>query len=139
MRDLLPDEVTDLLNRHFDLNGRVLQFQRIVDAGQWDQWRQNEASWLWGIVYDLPIPTRGVSVVDDKYGTVVIFPDVAGVLHYVGNVQSGVGVQINLPPFQSLSGNSLEQTLADLVKGVGKIAAGVVVVMLLYSLAVKHL
>jgi hypothetical protein len=137
MRDLTPAEVSDLLARHFDLNAKVLQFKRIVDAGQWDQWRQNQASW-WGTVYDLPIPTRGLSVTDDKYGTVVVYPDVAGTLHYVGNVAAGVGNQINLPPFQSPSGNTWDQLIQDLMKAGVKVAAAAFVGAIVYALVVKH-
>jgi hypothetical protein len=138
MRDLTPAEVTDLLNRHFDLAGRVLQFKRIVDSGQWDQWKQNEPSWFWGIVYDLPIPTRGLALIDDRYGNVVVFPDAAGTLHYTGSVNMGVATQINLPPFQSPTGNTWDQLIQDLMKAGVKVAAAAFVGAIVYALVVKH-
>lgn len=141
-RELQPAEVEDLLSRQFDLNAKVLTFQRIVDSGQWDQVRQNEAQWSWSawgtVVVDLPIPTRGLAVPDEKFGLVVVFPDAAGKLHYSADVAPAVGAAINQPPFQSPSGNTAQQILADLISGLGRIAAGLTIAGLVYVWVLKR-
>lgn len=131
-RELMPAEVSDLLNRNFDLQAKVLSHTRIVQSGQWDQVRMNES-----VFPNLPIPTKGRALNDDKFGVVVVFPDAKGTLHFSSNVAPEIlNSDINKPPYESPSGNTLAQLVADLFTGLQNIGAGVALVGVLY-LAVK--
>lgn len=130
-RELQPAEISDLLNRHFDLQQQVSRHRSIVASGSWDQIRMNES-----VFAGLPIPTKGRLVRDDKYGNVVVFPDAGGNLHYSADVPSENLGDITKPPFHSPTGNTLEQLLTDVQKGVervfGSIVAAAVIVAVAY-------
>lgn len=136
-RELYPTEISNLLARQFDLDAKVLAHRRIVELGQWSQSRMVE--------WNLPIPTRGVVVQDDVYGQVVVFPDGAGLLHFNGWVADtsrapGMqpGSEIVKGQYESASGNTLDQMLSDLKRGVGGLALLGVLVFLGYKFLEKQ-
>lgn len=128
-RELTPAEISDLLARNFDLQAKVLQHNRLfVDTGQWDQVRMNEANFP-----NLPIPTKGRILRDDTYGVVVVFPDAKGNLHFSADVAPVLlNSDITKPPYESPSGNTLTQFLADLRASFGVIVSGLVLVAIAY-------
>jgi hypothetical protein len=141
-RELNSAEVSDLLNRNFELQGKVLQHMRIVDSGQWDQIWLNTPRWtifspVEGAIAVLPIPTWGLAIDDDKYGTVVVFPDAKGTLHFSAEVAPQLAGEINKPPFLSPAGNTLEQFFEDLKTAVGRTAALMILGGVVYIIVVN--
>ena len=133
-RSLTPAEVSDLLNRIPDLQRRVLLHERLFESGTWDQIKLNSLDH-----HDrLPIPPRGLAVRDDKYGTVVVFPDAAGQLHFSGDVTAASVDALNKPRFASPTGNTMEQFLADVRASLGTLVAGAVILWIVYLVVVKH-
>ena len=132
-RKLTAGEVSDLLNRNFDLQAKVLAHGRIVDSGQWDQIGMNES-----VFERLPIPTKGLAFQDDKFGVVVVFPDAKGELYFSGEGSPAfLDSDVNKPPYESPSGNTFGQMLADLKNAFGSIVAGVVITAVVYHLVME--
>lgn len=136
-RELTASEIDDLLARQFGLYAKVLAHQKIVHDGNWHQGAQVE--------WNLPIPTRGVAVLDDAYGQVVVFPDASGVLHYnafVADASTAPGVQpaseIGKPQFDSPTGNTLDQILSDLKRTAAGVALLAVLSFIGFRLLEKH-
>lgn len=127
-RELTADESAELLSRNFDVNAKVVQHRRIVEAGQWDQVMMNES-----VFFKLPIPAKGLIFSDAQFGVLVIFPDAAGALHFSADAAADLlASDITKPPFQSPSGNTLTQFLTDLQKGFAGIVTGLLLIGLVY-------
>lgn len=126
-RELTAAEISDLLDRSPDLAARVSTHNALIKP-QWDQGSMQE--------WNLPIPTRGYSLTDSKYGQVIVFPDAKGNLHFNGFVGGTVGAEIDKPVFESPSGNTIEQYLSDFQKGIqttlGTIVSAAIIIGVVY-------
>lgn len=104
-RALSNPEVQALFNDLPEVYGRAIAHDTFVRANGWNQV-------AWALRADLPIPVRGLTVNDPAIGTVIVFADSRGVLHYTlaqsANEQS-LAVQIQKPEFQSPTVSLLDQ------------------------------
>lgn len=74
-RSLSDPEIQELFSEVPGLYDRTVQHDQFVTANGWSQV-------AWALREDLPIPVRGTAV-NAPLGTVILFPDASGILHYI--------------------------------------------------------
>jgi hypothetical protein len=146
-RSLSDHEIVDLLNQHPDIDAVVLSHEQmfLVDGHpyQWDQTliaAQGDTTYA----VPVPIPPRGLALQNDPtYGNVVIFPDAAGVLHFIATDNTSLVSEIEKPVyasdpdywqlFEQLAKNFHEAlpSIPQIEFGVGALAVSLVAVLLL--------
>lgn len=124
-RELTTAEVSELLSRNYDLARRVSEHKIIVAQGGWSQ-VTTAGGWLSGLL-SYPIPPGGLAVHDDKFGAVIVFPDAAGALHFNADVASSAVNAVNLPPYESPTGNTMTQTLSDIEAAAHRLLTGLLI------------
>jgi hypothetical protein len=105
-RKLSNMEVFDFLGRHPEVNNLVAQHEHMLQSGGW-VWDQTQGGWnaaelvelaaAGAFTLALPIPPRGLAVDDDVYGSVVIFPDARGLLHFTSTDNQSLVTEVRKP------------------------------------------
>jgi hypothetical protein len=96
--ELSPDQILDLENRN-PVAGAIIENYGMYGAS--------------GVAVNL---TTGYSFTDEIYGNVILSSDARGNLHIIGNSPVSPDV-INQPVYTSPSGNSVVQSVEDLLTG----------------------
>lgn len=104
-RPLSDYEIQDLLGRYAQLANLVAQHEQLFGGpdplAKWDQVviaAQGDTD-TYG--QPVPIPPRGVSFDDASYGHVIVYPDAAGVLHYIATDNASLATEIQKPVYAS--------------------------------------
>jgi hypothetical protein len=104
-RALSDHEVFDFLSQHQDIAAKVQQHEQLfLNEGHPFTWDQTVIAAQGDTTYAVavPIPPRGLSVKDDpSYGDVIVFPDAAGVLHFISTDNRSLVEEIQKPVFES--------------------------------------
>lgn len=99
-RKLNDYEVQLLFTDNPDLYQRTVAHDDFVSRFGWDQVS-------WATVDTMPIPVRGYTVTDPQLGTVIVFPDSSGTLHYIATTtpqEQSVAGTIMQPSYESPDG-----------------------------------
>lgn len=120
-RNLTPDEVDALLASDWDLAQRVWAHRQGVTLWGWDQVANANLG-----PDVLNIPARGYTVDYAPLGTVVIFPDAAGTLHFLlpqSSAEQSVAVEVAKPSYVSPDAGILP-LMQDMVNRAGELVQG---------------
>lgn len=118
-RALTSQEITDFLSRNGTVATQVEEFNLLDLFSTYEQSPGTDdfLTWLQSVYINSPIPAYGITVNDSVLGSVVVFPDASGVLHFTQVIGAsptsqstqpvGAGGQAPIIPPALLTGSGL--------------------------------
>lgn len=103
-------QIQDFLNRNAAAAAAVAAHENeFLAPGAYETWDQVALSQD----DSLPVRVRGNAYTDPSYGSVIVYPDAAGVLHFSATDNAALVAAVNKPAYVSPSGNTFLDLLSE--------------------------